>query len=64
MKKLKIIDKWISIYISKIYPFQVKNYRDWRDFLDFWLERSDLDYNEAVNIYAKTIQTSTRIIGS
>lgn len=50
-KKLEIIDIWMNTWLQKKCPKEIKSYSDWRRFLEYWLEREKLDFNEVWHLW-------------
>ena len=46
-----IIEYWMKLWIEKKLPEGITTYGEWRRFLEYWLERPILDYNEALTLF-------------
>ena len=65
LQKDKNVDDWIKCWKDKKYPhgFEVVVYRDWRDFLDFWLLKyPELPIGVAVMAYKNYLKGRINLV--
>lgn len=50
-RKEMIVEFWMKMWESKTMPPEFKDYEEFRKLREYWLEREQLDFDEAVSLY-------------